>query len=1824
MPKVKWILISLTGILLFSGLVYVGYQIAKQQNLITKETKTIYRLTAKDSDKAGIKPSTAFLLSSSKQLSEKEAKKIVKFKPSVDFNFKKISAHQSFSRKIAIAASILKHNFAANAQSNNATDTATAANPDSEAKKATETPANLDFEYEIQPAQDLATNTIVNIIINDQSASGSEPQSWAFQVKADFQVIETNPGDKSAGVPLDTGIEMTFNRENILDIQNFFLIEPAVKGKFEKFNNKVVFVPENQLMEKTIYKATVKKSLKSEGSADELAADYVFSFETASKTSTDKDSYLEINKIFNSFLPDKNIALPVYYRNINDNDFKAKVYKFSGGQSFINSYTSSRDWSMNWASFYWENAGNIYQPDEKDKLFEFAPKIIKSNSASFISLPQNLLSGYYLFELSDKNRRRLAWLQVTPLAHYYSVLNTNGLAWLYDFTKKEPLKNANLYFLDKTNETILGTTDDAGLIKFDTPPGLRERKEFSDRLFFKAAANNYQPLYIELNNLAPGEDKYWSYLSTDRYTYQIKDKINFWGIVKKRSGELGDKKLRVELYANNYIFYSYLGNDSDRPVAATEAMVSPFNTIKGDLSFDGLTPGVYTLRVISGEDLISSANIEVLTYTKPAYQITAATDKSQIFAGEKISINVKAAFFDSTPVADLKLKYSAFWKKDIVGEITLDQNGEGKLDYTSEYNDSADAYYPSNMQFTFSPVLAEEGEISGSANVLVFGPNIYMQSFSQRQDDGSYRFTAKLNKIDLAKKSEDQSGYYSDYIGDPAASVNVNAKLIKTTFIKIEDGQYYDPIDNKVIKNYRFDSKEETVEEISGKSDEKGEWNVFRKINSSPDENANYRIVFSGTDAKQRKFESTAYPYNYYYNSSKDFAVSLGFSDHDQNYEFAKNENVNIKLDVVQGKAPDQPKILFLRYQNSFDRVEISDQFAYNEKFADNYLPSVTYQAVMVSPNGFEESNQLLASFKESENELSIDINTDKEEYRPGEKASLKFNIKDIDGKGIKSELNLAVVDEALFHILSYNWQPEILSTLYQNIYVYPDSGKSEFNTKAMDGAEFGGCFVGDTQILMVDKSYKNISDIKVGDQVLSFAEEKNKFLTKATVQAVTEHPVNSYLLLNNILKVTAEHKVFVNSEWKLAGEIKVGDMMMGLSGQPIKITSIKIINTKDISVYNILVDKIHTYFADNFYVHNAEKGGGLRTNFVDVANYQTLETNAQGEAEASFTLPDNITGWRITALAFTAENMLAGKSVKIIKSGLPFFLDMSFNTDFLTGDEPTIRVRANGRELEKNKDIEFSVKSVKLGLDKKDKINGSTDYINLGKLSSGDTDLTIGIVQGDKKDAVKKNIYTSDSYLKKTESSTYKLNSNLIGITGNAKGKTALVFSDTGRGQFLPSLYDYIYRDSIRSDKAVVAYVAKGLIKQYLNVPGEDNIELDISPYQRDNGGISLFPFGDTNLDVTVKFADLIPEKIYQDKVKAYLYESLTDKMADLPRLAKSLYGLASLNEPILTKLNFAKDNKALSVEDKIYLGLAFAKLGDTESAKNIYDGLKQNLMVKSGEAWIEFDKIGDKQVVLTGMYGYLGTLVNDSETVNLVWKYMLGHNPKNSLDFMEELMIIRSILPNFEAQTAKFKYIIGQEQKDIDISNGQTFYLDLMPDELKNITFANIEGDISVTSVYQAGRDPSEIKQSPDLKITRNFLVNDQPTKEFSEGDLVAIRLDPEISKTAPDGSYQIIDYLPAGLKPFMQTYRLDLPALAKVSECNPLWYPTTIIGNMVLFNIYKDFNSQAKCQNYTINYYARVVSKGKFKAGSPVIQSLNNLDYISLGASESVEIK
>ena len=151
------------------------------------------------------------------------------------------------------------------------------------------------------------------------------------------------------------------------------------------------------------------------------------------------------------------------------------------------------------------------------------------------------------------------------------------------------------------------------------------------------------------------------------------------------------------------------------------------------------------------------------------------------------------------------------------------------------------------------------------------------------------------------------------------------------------------------------------------------------------------------------------------------------------------------------------------------------------------------------------------------------------------------------------------------------------------------------------------GCFIGESKILMANKTYKNIKDINIGDIVISYNENNNKFEIDEVTEFFIHSQINTLVIIqydnNTSITMTLGHPLLSTKGWKSLDPItsltvhnvnatllNIGDSFISYKNEEIKVINIEIISNLE-KVYNFSTRFNHTYIVNNIIAHNKYTG---------------------------------------------------------------------------------------------------------------------------------------------------------------------------------------------------------------------------------------------------------------------------------------------------------------------------------------------------------------------------------------------------------------------------------------------------------------------------------------------------------------------------------------------------------------------------------------------------------------------------------------------------------
>ncbi len=1681
-------------------------------------------------------------------------------------------------------------------------------------------------QWRIDPKEPLAANTIFKVTLAATVAADGAARDfeWAFQVKDRFKVLTSIPRDRATYVPTSLGVEVTFSHPDVQAIERHFSIEPAVEGRFETHGRTVVFVPNAALAAKTLYTVRVSKGLGFAGSDETLAEDYVMRFETSPDMSGSWKHFQASRDLYEFAASE----VPTVQINRSENagaTVAAKLYRYDSPDAFLSSLRE-RD-KLPW----WSQLRNEYLVDVSAmtelRSFEAAPE--STDFVEYVRFPEALPRGFYLAELTMGGLKDQVWIQVSDASAYVQTTITDTLVWVNSLATKGPISGAKVQ-IDGLSPSYATAAD--GTAVFPTPKGMVGAYDDPTLKpeYLKVAAGP-DTLIVPASS-GQGADPstgeasgYWRYLYTDRPLYQTNDVIKFWGVAKARAdGKPIAKDLTVTLSKEGYVDYAY------RPTRVLEQAVTvdPQGTITGELAIKNLKPDYYTMELRAGDTVLATRWLNISPYVKPAYELTMTADREALYAGETVKMEIVAKFFDGTPVPNLPIVVRADSNDSSQSyRVVTDASGKAGFVHGETYAPCAQEYecWPRHVWFNAHPEDAELAEIQADATVRFYGPRVYATSDVSYPAPGRARFEAKIRQIDIPGMRAQSYSWEEGWMGkEPAPKAPIELEVVKQTYLQIPLGTRYDFIEKVARPTYRYELKTEIVETVKGNADDAGVFVYERDVEPE----TTYAVRLKASDAEGRTSRLTDWLWYYDGRTTWQGAMDDGFEYWyfklpEDKPDYSIGETVEAQF-VRSGSLPaiaSGKRYLFMQLHLGLQERVVTEDPVYRFRFEARDVPNVNLAGVYFNGKTYLGAEYgwsygTSVRFKQSDRALTIETKADKPGYKPGEAVKLDVRVTDAAGKPVAASVNLNLIDEAYYAVAADTADP--LSELYASVTsggLYTGSSHLP-SVRQNGGAEGGGCFLAGTEILMADGTVKAIEDVRIGDEVATLGDPATARRASGRVTETFRHVVRRWLVVNGHLKVTPEHLVYTDYTFRQAGELKIGDWLLGVDGKKVPVVSIET-HEEIVPVYNFTVDPFHTYIAEGLYVHN-DKGGGPRQVFTDAALFRTVATGNDGRASVAFTLPDNLTSWRVTSQA-VGGNLLAGSSVSKIPVSLPVFVEATIGKEYLVGDRAVAKVRAFGAALTSSDEATFEVSAPSLGLAASSPSTAVAKAftpadVPLPAMTLGRHDVTFSLKTAKGGDSVLLPVDAVASRLQRTvvsDDGTLTVESRL---TGEGDQPLTVVLSDVGQNRYYRRLERLASSWTDRVDQAVARPIARGLLNEWYGESAPP-AGFEASRYQLSDGGVALLPYAASDLALTVRVAATASDRFDRAALAQYFFAKLESRSSTPEEVTLALAGLASLGEPVLARLGAWEKRTDLDLSSRLAIAQAYADLGAGERARSLLGGLlKDNGRVQGSYIWMEVpEDTQSERADIAVRAAVLASRLGATEREGL-WAYAQDHRPKDRLLDLEEVAYIRNVLPKTKPSPAKVAYLVGERRYEAALTGGRSHTFVVQPQEIGTVRFESVEG--SVAYAVRTLRPATALEgRSSDVSIAREYFVNGKATTSFKDGDVIEVRLTPKADPRAPGNTYQVTDLVPSGLTPIAR-----LAAYGVENSCAS-WRPYGVEGQRVTFLWHRGY--RGACST-TLTYYARVTAKGTYKAEPAMIQSYDDVETFSMSTERTITIE
>ncbi|HEX5148236.1 MAG TPA: Ig-like domain-containing protein, partial [Candidatus Limnocylindrales bacterium] len=892
----------------------------------------------------------------------------------------------------------------------------------------------------IQPATALTAGDSYRFML--RTPGGALAASWAFRVRGPVRVVGTIPGDATVGVPLGTGVELTFDQEGVADMADHFSIMPAVKGTFERHGRTQVFVPSG-LAPATTYTVTVRRGLVRTGTDLALPSDVVFRFETEGPTVEEPRLVFGRDAIETGPGEAPMIAVRAIRPWTEDGRPPApttapvRVYRFPSVGSASRALAQFLD-APRWTEF----SDPLMPTDDLAVVAAFTAQLEPLRDDSLLlRYPTVLPEGIYVVELQGE-RPAQAFLQVTPVSAWVSVLSDRSVIWVNDVATHRAIEGATVavepgraFATSDGDGLAIGTTPAALLSPIDGDafagsPILRVTSPAGDVTLVPFNVNgdgeSYRGEWWEKSG--PADESYWAMLYTDRGLYRRTDRIEAWGFLRGRDDDAVPARAVVRLVASG------AGRAADAvALASVEASPGPDGAFTASLPIAGLPIDSYEVQALVDGRVVVSRWVDVSVIRKPPYQLELTPDHLAVIGGATVSWTATATFFDGTPVPSLDLVISDD-ETGLERRVTTDAAGRASLSTTSPTT----ARSPWTTWWVQArPQGPEAADISAYRTVVVFPSADYLD-VSGVLGDGRVRVTGDLTAIDFARVEQQLAVSDWDWepSGPPAGGRTIQAAITELTPTRRQVGSEYDFIEKTVRPVYEYDYERVLVRTLTVESTANGRIAVSTAV---PDDDHQYEVMLTARDDAGHVQERTIWvrPAT---SDVENAGVTFVTADDKPAGQEAYGIGDRLAWRMVDdGRALPSggvDRYLYLVAQRGLRSAVVTGTPRFGRTFAAADAPGVFVIGVRFTGSTYAPKAAAWANFDESEREIRVQVTMDRARYRPGETATISVRTTRPDGRPVAATVVLQAVDEKLY-AMSGAVVPQPLSDLYQRV----DSG---------------------------------------------------------------------------------------------------------------------------------------------------------------------------------------------------------------------------------------------------------------------------------------------------------------------------------------------------------------------------------------------------------------------------------------------------------------------------------------------------------------------------------------------------------------------------------------------------------------------------------------------------------------------------------------------------------------------------------------------------------------------------------------------------------------
>ncbi|MDO8563212.1 MAG: MG2 domain-containing protein, partial [Candidatus Limnocylindria bacterium] len=646
-----------------------------------------------------------------------------------------------------------------------------------------------------------------------------------------------------------------------------------------------------------------------------------------------------------------------------------------------------------------------------------------------------LPEGYYFAHTSGEVRSQVAFAVVDTVI-VTKLSNNELLAWAIDHDSGKPLAGAIVHATGPGIAPEDVRTDADGLASFSVPiPTLG--KNLGDRSYLlwvdgggrnAVVSTRWQQGVSPYQFGIPGDSfaREWvGHLYTDRPIYRPGETVEYKGIVR------ADDDAQYSIPSAGAPFQLVITNPRGQQVTKDDVTLGDVGSFAGRFQIPGDAPlGNYSLsiQVKSGANAFAIASNSFLAaeFRAPEFQVDLTTDEPSYVNGDRIDVLAKASFFFGGALSGAAVQWSALADPDAVRVKGFERYSFGDLD------DARRAVYK-------DPLRAK-----GSAKTGADGVAAYSIPATLQAAEGAQRFTLSATVTDANGQGVASSTtvtvhpatlyvgvHPAQYLATEGRSATIDLVSVDTAgaiaggraiVVKVYDRRWI-TVKEQIPgggRRYRSEPQDTLVSTLGATTSVDGRASVTLR----PTKPGTLRIVAEITDPKGRLARS---------------ATSLWVSGGGvASWQITNDDTIKLVADKEQYEVGDTAEVLVpapFAGATALVTVErgklitrsVRELPTNSERLAipitDRSVPDVFVSVVLYRP---PTATDPIPRFKVGYVQLpvstvtrvlNVSVKPDRPQAKPGDIVHYDIKVTDHTGKGVRSEVSVAVVDKAVLSL---------------------------------------------------------------------------------------------------------------------------------------------------------------------------------------------------------------------------------------------------------------------------------------------------------------------------------------------------------------------------------------------------------------------------------------------------------------------------------------------------------------------------------------------------------------------------------------------------------------------------------------------------------------------------------------------------------------------------------------------------------------------------------------------------------------------------------------